>query len=102
MANIEQKRVDLEKALQAIDEDEMETVVGGLSKNAKLALKIGGSVAVALLGAAGVGTYFAAKHNSKSSTTKPIKWTYNPIYEPVHEEQEWFYNPDFEEKNSDQ
>ena len=70
MANIEQKRADLEKALQAIDEDEMEAVAGGLSKNAKLALQIGGAVAAALLvtGGASAAAYFGAKSGAKSDT----------------------------------
>lgn len=62
MANVEQKRADLEKALAALDESEIEAVAGGLSDKGKKVLKyvgigagvIGGG---ALLGTAGYGLY---------------------------------------------
>ena len=73
MASTEQKRSDLKKALQAIDEDEMETVAGGLSEKAKIALRVGGALAtVALLG------YVAykkpwGKNPSLTTTTSPVE-----------------------------
>ena len=94
MANIEQKRADLEKALRAIDEDEMEAVAGGLSKNAKLALQIGGSVATILLNGAAVGAaaYFGTKFGAKSAVDaafdtaeedrKPIPYNPNDPNDP--------------------
>ena len=69
MASIEQKRADLEKALQAIDPNEMEAVAGGLSRGAKIALRLGGSLVAGALGgaAAGAGIYYATKHNHTPS-----------------------------------
>ncbi len=68
MASIEQKRADLEKALQAIDPNEMEAVAGGLSRGAKIALRLGGSLVAGALGGAavGAGIYYATKHNQTS------------------------------------
>ena len=47
--DLKEKRDNLEKALNALSPNEMETIVGGLSKNAKLALQIGGTAAATLL-----------------------------------------------------
>ena len=90
MASIEQKRADLEKALRAIGEDEMEAVAGGLSKNAKLALQIGGSVAAALLGAAAAsaGTYFAVKYGNKKSPAGIPVPTHVHIYKEEKDEED--------------
>ena len=61
--DLKEKRDNLEKALNALSPNEMETIVGGLSKNAKLALQIGGAAAATLLvaGGAGAAAYFGAK-----------------------------------------
>lgn len=59
MANIKEKTEALNKALEAISEEEMQEVAGGLSKGGKIALATAGSIigvgaAVAVgLGAAG-------------------------------------------------
>ena len=79
MANIEQKRADLEKALQAIDKGEMEAVAGGLSNNAKLALQIGGAVAMISLNVAavGAGAYFGNKSGAKSDSHRKYRVVYD-------------------------
>lgn len=71
MASIEQKRADLEKALQAIDPNEMEAVAGGMSKGAQTALKVAGGIAAAALGGAaiGAGIYFGGDRVAKAMET---------------------------------
>ena len=71
MASIEQKRADLEKALRAIEPNEMEAVAGGMSKGAQTALKVAGGIAAAALGGAaiGAGIYFGGDRVAKAIET---------------------------------
>ena len=68
--DLKEKKDNLEKALNALSPNEMEAVVGGLSKNAKLALQIGGAVAATLLVTGG--TYYLGFTSGRRSAFRDI------------------------------
>lgn len=76
--DLKKKGDDLERALEALNPTEMEAVAGGLSRGAKIALRLGGSLVAGALGgaAAGAGIYYATKHNHTSpQSTRKKPWS---------------------------